>query len=219
MRLNSKVVYLKCFQRYWKRLLVENRKSYCQLCIDFKSSKIKLKIKKKSKCSLYQLQLEAHDILLYPKVNFCTPSNLGWLKNTCQLYFTFLISSIIITQFLSECLKSELHLLPASEIEKFHILVLNFGHWTVGITVSISFRIKSGHSNESVYLTLIDRMLKTLLTMGLGNFLRPTTCESWNCFRTSSAVFLIKIKQKYRILITFSSKNYKQKLCTTSKMY
>ena len=44
-----------------------------------------------------------------------------------QMYSTFLFSSIIIAQLLSSCLKTELHLLPISEMGKFHTPALNFG--------------------------------------------------------------------------------------------
>ena len=52
--------------------------SYCQLCINYKSNKHIMKIKKsksKSKYSSHQLQLKAYNILLQPmfKANFCTP--------------------------------------------------------------------------------------------------------------------------------------------------
>ena len=43
-----------------------------------------------------------------------------------QMYSTFLFSSIIIAQLLS-CLKTDLHLLPVSEMGKFHTPALNFG--------------------------------------------------------------------------------------------
>ena len=39
-----------------------------------------------------------------------------------QLYSTFLFISIIIIQLLSACLKSELHVLPVSEMGKIHTL-------------------------------------------------------------------------------------------------
>ena len=49
------------------------------------------------------------------------------LKVHAQLYFFSLISSIITTQLLPAGLKSELHLLPFSEIRKFYTLDLNIG--------------------------------------------------------------------------------------------
>ena len=44
-----------------------------------------------------------------------------------QLYFIFLSGSTIITQLLLPCLEIELHLLPVSEMGKFHTLALYIG--------------------------------------------------------------------------------------------
>ena len=124
-----------------------------------------------------------------------------------QLHSTFLFSYIIITQLLSACIKTELHLLPISEMGKFHILALNFGGWPFSITVTGYFRPKPDHSNERIYRKLIDKRLKTLPNEGSRSFLRLTTPELWKFFsRTNFAVFWIKRKHKYNILKNFSSK-------------
>ena len=134
------------------------------------------------------------DLCLKLKVSFRIPWNPKWFKSICQLDSTFLFSSIIITEVLSAGLKSELHLLPVSELGEFHILVLNFGAWPFDIIAPRHLRRKSGHSNERVNRKPINRILKTLLNEGFGSFLRATTSELWRIFRTSSAVFWIKKK-------------------------
>ena len=134
-----------------------------------------------------------------------------------QLHSTFLFSYIIITQSLSACMKTELHLLPISEMGKFHILALNFGGWPFSITVTGYFRPKPDHSNERIYRKLIDKRLKTLPNEGSRSFLRLTTPELWKFFsRTNFAVFWIKRKHKYNILKNFSSK---KQVSTISKNY
>ena len=134
-----------------------------------------------------------------------------------QLHSTFLFSYIIITQLLSACMKTELHLLPISEMGKFHILALNFGGWPFSITVTGYFRPKPDHSNERIYRKLIDKRLKTLPNEGSCSFLRLTTPELWKFFsRTNFAVFWIKRKHKYNILKNFSSK---KQVSTISKNY
>ena len=134
-----------------------------------------------------------------------------------QLHSTFLFSYIIITQLLSACMKTELHLLPISEMGKFHILALNFGGWPFSITVTGYFRPKPDHSNERIYRKLIDKRLKTLPNEGSRSFLRLTTPELWKFFsRTNFAVFWIKRKHKYNILKIFSSK---KQVSTISKNY
>ena len=134
-----------------------------------------------------------------------------------QLHSTFLFSYIIITQLLSACMKTELHLLPISEMGKFHILALNFGGWPFSITVTGYFRPKPDHSNERIYCKLIDKRLKTLPNEGSRSFLRLTTPELWKFFsRTNFAVFWIKRKHKYNILKNFSSK---KQVSTISKNY
>ena len=60
------------------------------------------------------------------------------------------------------CLITELHLLPVSEMGKFHPLALNFGGRPFSMTVMRYFRSKSDHSKERVYRKPIDRRLKTL---------------------------------------------------------
>ena len=79
------------------------------------------------------------------------------------------------------------------------------------------FRSKLGHSNEKVYLKLIDRRLKMLLKEGLHSFLRPTTSELRQFFRTSLAGFLIKGKHKYKTLKHFLSKKHNEKAPAISK--
>ena len=108
--------------------------------------------------------LKACNILLHPKykVNFCTPWNTNFLKLYMPNCTAFLFSFIIITQLLSPYLKTELHLLTVSEMEKFYTLALNFGGWPFSITVTRYFRPKADHSNEMVYRKPIDRRLKTL---------------------------------------------------------
>ena len=49
------------------------------------------------------------------------------LAQNAHLYSTLFFSSVIITQLLSTCLETELHLLPVSGMGKFHTLALNFG--------------------------------------------------------------------------------------------
>ena len=90
------------------------------------------------------------------------------------MYCTFLFSSIVITQLLSAGLKSQLHLLSISEMEKFHTLTLNFGDGHFEINVSRHFRSNSDKS--------IDRTLKMLFKEVLGSFLRPTIPELWRFF-------------------------------------
>ena len=134
-----------------------------------------------------------------------------------QLHSTFLFSYIIIAQLLSACMKTELRLLPISEMGKFHILALNFGGWPFSITVTGYFRPKPDHSNERIYRKLIDKRLKTLPNEGSRSFLRLTTPELWKFFsRTNFAVFWIKRKHKYNILKNFSSK---KQVSTISKNY
>ena len=132
-----------------------------------------------------------------------------------QLYSTFLSSSIIITQLLSLCLKTELHLLPVSEMGTFHTLALNF--W--GITVTRYFRPKSGHSNERVNRKAIDGRLKTLRNEVSGSFLRLIKPELWSFSKTSSAVFWIKRKYWYKILKKFLSKKMFPQSPKSTKKY
>ena len=87
--------------------------------------------------------------------------------------FTTISKPIFLYQLLSAFLKKELHLLPVSEMGKFHTLVLNL----FGVTVKSHFKQKSGHSNETVHRTPIDRRLKALLNEGIDGLLRPTTSE------------------------------------------
>ena len=88
------------------------------------------KSKSKSKYSSHQLQLKAYNILLQPmfkeKLLYTLTQKLGQNVHA-QLWSTFLFSSIAISQFLLACLKTELHVLPVSEMGRFHILALNFG--------------------------------------------------------------------------------------------
>ena len=79
------------------------------------------------------------------------------------------------------------------------------------------FRSKLGHSNEKVYLKLIDRRLKILLKEGLHSFLRPTTSELRQFFRTSLAAFLIKRKHKYKTLKHFLSNKHNEKAPAISR--
>ena len=73
----------------------------------------------------------------------------------------FLFSSIITTQLLSTCLKTEFHLLPVSEMGQPHTLALNFSGWPFSITVRRCFKPKSDHWNERIHCRLTDRKLET----------------------------------------------------------
>ena len=49
MRFNSEVVYQKLFQKYWKRLLVKNKKVAVNCASTYESNKYILKIKQKKR--------------------------------------------------------------------------------------------------------------------------------------------------------------------------
>ena len=138
------------------------------------------------KCSSNQYQLKSYYILLSFKhyVNFYTTSIEKWLKKyiVCPivLYFSFqfkINNSITICR--SQKWITLLHLLPASEMDKRYTLALNFGVWSIVITVTSHLKPKSSHSNERVGIKPISR---TLLNNELGCFLRPSTPELWKLF-------------------------------------
>ena len=78
-----------------------------------------------------------------------------------------LFSSIIITQLPSTGTLT-------AYFRKRKISYTNFELF--GMTVSMYFRPKLGHSNERVYSEPIDRGLKTILNEESVSFLRPDTC-------------------------------------------
>ena len=62
-KFDDKVVYQKCvFQKYWKELLLKNKKNYFQLCINYESNKYILKIFFKTKVIVIPVAIES---LLY----------------------------------------------------------------------------------------------------------------------------------------------------------
>ena len=62
-KFDDKVVYQKrVFQKYWKELLLKNKKNYCQLCINYESNKYILKIFLKTKVLVIPVAIES---LLY----------------------------------------------------------------------------------------------------------------------------------------------------------
>ena len=136
-------------ERYTQNITLIN---YCQLCIDYELNKHILKKEKIEvavtpvaiKNLYYLIPSRVQGKLLYPLKHK--------LAQNAHLYSTLSFSSVIITQLLSTCLKTELHLLPVSGIGKFHTLALNFGGWAFSITVRKYFRSNSDHSNERIYL-------------------------------------------------------------------
>ena len=122
------------FYKFWKQLLVK------RLLIKSKKKKLsilhRLRITqiyvedfiflsfKISKCSSYQLQLEAYYVLLHPKlkIKFYTHWNPNWLKKYLSVNLYFLFCSKMLNQLRSLSLKNELQVLSVSEMGKFHTL-------------------------------------------------------------------------------------------------
>lgn len=165
-------------------MLVKDKSNYCQLCIDYESNKYiwKIFLKKKKKLSSYQFRLKLYYILLYPKlkVNFCTTWKTSWLKRYMPTIL-YLSSYFRSNKSITASLKSELHLIPVSEMRKFHTLVLKLDNWPFGITATW-YLTYSDHSNKRIYRKPIDKRLKTLLNEGSGSFLRPNAPELWKIF-------------------------------------
>ena len=141
-----------------------------------------------SKCSSYQLQLEADYILLHPKLKrkFYTRWNPKWLKKympnclpylTVKLYLSFLFhnnNSVTINKF------KKWIIIPACFKNRkiwYSTLALNFTDWPYGVIVTRHFRPKSGNLNDRVYCKQTDGTLNMLFIVGSSSFLRPTIPE------------------------------------------
>ena len=159
---NRKIINWKkdFFCKYWKRLVIKNKK-HSQLFIGYKLDKYILKIFKKIVCVI----LFAIESLLYltpsqAKGKFLYPLKHQLVKKVhAQLNSTFLFISIIITKLLSACQIT---------------LTVCFRNWKISYTNIefwwLTFSLKSGHSNERVCCKPISRKLKTLLIEGSGSF-------------------------------------------------
>ena len=74
------------FYKYWKRLLVKNKKYFCQLCVDYDESNKydRFFLKKSFKRFIIPVAIESSYLTPFQaKVNFCSPGNANWLKSTC----------------------------------------------------------------------------------------------------------------------------------------
>ena len=111
------------FIKNWKRLLIKNKKNTFNYASTLNQINYTLRFKKKVLIipvaieSLFGVRTppQAEGKFLYHFKPYLAQ------KVHDQLYFTFLFSSIIVTQLLSACLKKELHLLPVSEMGKYFI--------------------------------------------------------------------------------------------------
>ena len=165
------------FYKYWKRLLIKNKNTYCPLCIKYESKKYMLQIvfKKSSKDSSYQLQLKASYILLHFKLRWISvPSKTKTDKKcTCPtvLYFSFQLdtnNSITINRY-------EKIILLTACFKNGKISCTSFKFWWHNCNEAL--QANTDHSNVRVYCKQIDRRLKTSLIWGVWQL--STTRHSW----------------------------------------